>query len=60
MKSIVAALLALLFFPALATAETPTGGFSSEAPAVEAPVGKAAIAPTAGPPSRPPARRRRS
>jgi hypothetical protein len=44
-KSIVVALLALLIFPALAAADTPTGGFSSEAPAVEAPVGKAAIAP---------------
>ena len=44
MKSILAALLALLFFPALASAETPTGGFSSDAPVAEAPVGKAAIA----------------
>src|SRR5688500_15036018 len=39
-----AALVALLFFPALASAETPTGGFSSDAPVAEAPVGTAAIA----------------
>ena len=43
MKSILAALLALLFFPALASAETPTGGFSSDAPVAEAPVGRAAM-----------------
>ena len=44
MKSLLAAILAVLFFPALAAADTPTGGFSSEPPAVEAPVGKAALA----------------
>jgi hypothetical protein len=43
-KSILAALLALLFLPASALAETPTGGFSSDALVAEAPVGKAAIA----------------
>jgi len=42
-KSILAALLALLFLPALASAETPTGGFSSDAPVAEAPVGRAAM-----------------
>ena len=44
MKSIVAALFALLILPASALAETPTGGFSSDASVAEAPVGRAAIA----------------
>jgi hypothetical protein len=43
-KSIVAALFALLILPASALAETPTGGFSSDASVAEAPVGRAAIA----------------
>ena len=43
MKSLLAAILAVLCFPVLAAAQTPTGGFSSEAPAVEAPAGKAAM-----------------
>ena len=43
MKSLLAAILAVLCLPALAAADTPTGGFSSETPAVEAPVGRAAM-----------------
>jgi hypothetical protein len=44
-KLIVAAILAVLIFPAVAAAETSTGGFSSKPPAVAAPVGKAAMLP---------------
>ena len=45
MKSIVAALLALLLFPSLAAADSLTGGFSGETPVARAPVAKAALAP---------------
>jgi len=44
-KSMLAALCALLLFPALAAAESPTGGFSGETPVAEAPVAEAALAP---------------
>jgi hypothetical protein len=42
-KSVLAAMVAVLLFPAVAAAQTPSGGFSSEPPAVEAPVGRAAM-----------------
>jgi len=44
-KPIVAAILAVLMFPAVAAADTATGGFSGEPPPVQAPVGKAAMQP---------------